>query len=584
MAGETYSALFPTPILYISLICLIAGNFFYGYIYLLGCARRRQYGLVKWMLLIPLYWIMASIAACMALYELILKPHYWQKTQHGLHLQNTTALPETIEPVELAEQEMPLDDLVQLAHAMVADSEKDSESDMLSIAPPIQKYDRLSAVPVASVEDTLYVMIEPRKAALLPSERAALQRAGHAKTRDPWLIVTLLLACLTSIAACCYFFQQQQAFPFTDALLHLKTARAMLAGASPFALTRLDGSLPLPTFLTLPFVWSDYLWHTGLAGSIPSMLCYVASAVYVFLFARRLTHNSLVSFVGSLVFISNPTILYLQSAPLSNLIGIATMTIASYYLLAWTQENRLVHLVLAAASTFTATLATYNGWILFAVMLILVVLISRLKHQSRDEIQSNTLIFALFGGLGIGLWLFWNWRVFDNPLSFLNSLTTFAASSNQQAQPDSTNLWAAVNAYGLLLLATLGPVPCALATLGLGRFIVRLRSTPVILTGLVLVVPFACYMIAVAMGQVALSLPLTLLPETPQQLLSVSFGAQMVVPAAIFIAALIGGWSLKGTVRGRAIERVISVGCVVLIIAQVALLVTGVMPLVHIPA
>src|SRR5215467_8770244 len=37
-----YSILFPGPILYIGVFCLIFGNFFYVYIHLLGCLRRRE--------------------------------------------------------------------------------------------------------------------------------------------------------------------------------------------------------------------------------------------------------------------------------------------------------------------------------------------------------------------------------------------------------------------------------------------------------------------------------------------------------------------------------------------------------------
>jgi hypothetical protein len=69
-----------------SAACLIFGNFFYTYTHLIGCMRRDHFNLVKWTLFIPIYWAMASAAAFMALQQLILKPHYWEKTQHGLHL------------------------------------------------------------------------------------------------------------------------------------------------------------------------------------------------------------------------------------------------------------------------------------------------------------------------------------------------------------------------------------------------------------------------------------------------------------------------------------------------------------------
>src|SRR5262249_27632705 len=72
--------------LYLGAACLIFGNFFFLYTYLVGCIRRKQYSLMKWAFLIPLYWMLMSVAAAIAFVQLIFKPHYWEKTQHGLHL------------------------------------------------------------------------------------------------------------------------------------------------------------------------------------------------------------------------------------------------------------------------------------------------------------------------------------------------------------------------------------------------------------------------------------------------------------------------------------------------------------------
>jgi len=35
-------------------------------------------------LLSPLYWVLISLAAWKAVWQLIVKPHYWEKTVHGL--------------------------------------------------------------------------------------------------------------------------------------------------------------------------------------------------------------------------------------------------------------------------------------------------------------------------------------------------------------------------------------------------------------------------------------------------------------------------------------------------------------------
>lgn len=89
--NNAYRNLYPTPVLYMAAFCLIFGNILYIYTHLIGCMKQRHYSLVKSTLLIPIYWAMASGAAYIALYQLIIKPHYWEKTLHGLFLLKQTA-------------------------------------------------------------------------------------------------------------------------------------------------------------------------------------------------------------------------------------------------------------------------------------------------------------------------------------------------------------------------------------------------------------------------------------------------------------------------------------------------------------
>jgi glycosyltransferase XagB len=85
--GPTIELLYLGPVLYLAVLSLILGNFLFIYYYMIGCAKRNQWHLIKYIYLIPLYWFMISAAAVMAFYQLIFKPHYWEKTVHGLHLQ-----------------------------------------------------------------------------------------------------------------------------------------------------------------------------------------------------------------------------------------------------------------------------------------------------------------------------------------------------------------------------------------------------------------------------------------------------------------------------------------------------------------
>jgi glycosyltransferase XagB len=88
--------LFSGPVYYSSLFLLVIGNFFFVYSGVVGIywfisdisAREKShlisFELVKYSLLMPVYWLLMSAASYMALWQLIVKPSHWEKTEHGL--------------------------------------------------------------------------------------------------------------------------------------------------------------------------------------------------------------------------------------------------------------------------------------------------------------------------------------------------------------------------------------------------------------------------------------------------------------------------------------------------------------------
>lgn len=84
--GAFIESIYPAKIFYIAVISLLFGNFIALYNYMIGCSKRGHWNLIKYVYLIPLYWLAISYAAAVALFQLIVKPHYWEKTIHGLDL------------------------------------------------------------------------------------------------------------------------------------------------------------------------------------------------------------------------------------------------------------------------------------------------------------------------------------------------------------------------------------------------------------------------------------------------------------------------------------------------------------------
>lgn len=77
--------LFPPAIFLISAFNLLVGNFIFVYLNVISSFRRGYYELGKYALLSPIYWILMSLAAWRAVWQLIFKPFYWEKTTHGLY-------------------------------------------------------------------------------------------------------------------------------------------------------------------------------------------------------------------------------------------------------------------------------------------------------------------------------------------------------------------------------------------------------------------------------------------------------------------------------------------------------------------
>jgi len=50
----------------------------------LGLYRRQMLKLWPWLLAIPLYWMLLSASAWLALWDFLVHPHHWRKTQHGV--------------------------------------------------------------------------------------------------------------------------------------------------------------------------------------------------------------------------------------------------------------------------------------------------------------------------------------------------------------------------------------------------------------------------------------------------------------------------------------------------------------------
>lgn len=93
---------FPPALLYLSLFNLIFGNGLFIYLMMLAPFRRRWVRLAPFSLTVVWYWALMSIAAWKALWQLVTKPFYWEKTQHGLSKHTAAEVAQALNPEEAA--------------------------------------------------------------------------------------------------------------------------------------------------------------------------------------------------------------------------------------------------------------------------------------------------------------------------------------------------------------------------------------------------------------------------------------------------------------------------------------------------
>jgi glycosyltransferase XagB len=76
--------LFPQILLFLSLFNLLAGNGAFIFLSMVAPIRRGWLDLIPYSLTAFGYWVLISIAAYCALWQLLRRPFHWEKTQHGL--------------------------------------------------------------------------------------------------------------------------------------------------------------------------------------------------------------------------------------------------------------------------------------------------------------------------------------------------------------------------------------------------------------------------------------------------------------------------------------------------------------------
>jgi hypothetical protein len=200
---------------------------------------------------------------------------------------------------------------------------------------------------------------------------------------------------------------------YGDAQAHLNISRGIIDSRHP-GYERL-GSVWLPVLhaICLPFVGNDFLWMTGLAGTIPVAVCFVAAVVFFYLAALEAYEAQLPAAVTVACFALNPNLLYLSSIPMTEVVFFLGLSVQLFALLRFRrrQDPRLV--LLGAAASIWASLTRYDGWFLIPFVALGFFLFARTGQRVR-----TALLFLVIATVAPIYWAAHNQWATGDALSF----------------------------------------------------------------------------------------------------------------------------------------------------------------------
>lgn len=349
---------------------------------------------------------------------------------------------------------------------------------------------------------------------------------------------TLIIALVLSIAAWCWSFANNYVLTYNDAASHLNIARRIVDNFTPGLAQIGTVWLPLPHLLMLIFAWNDTLWKTAFAGSIVSMASYVVSVVFTYKTINILTNKKIGAILGALVVALNPNFLYIQTTPMTESLTLATFILSIYFLSRYLLNRNTIYLVLTGVFVMLATLCRYDGWFLF-ISLCFLIPIAGIVNYGFKRAEAELFLFATSGGLGIGLWLLWNWTIFGDPLYFI--LGPYSAYAQQKILknvgqlPTQGNIYNAVYYFIWSVIDNIGLLITAVGLSSILAVPFTLKKKTHIIIILAALSPLVFNILSLYIGQSAMNIPQA--PTNPG-IFNIRYGL-MLLPSMALILGLV---------------------------------------------
>lgn len=288
--------------------------------------------------------------------------------------------------------------------------------------------------------------------------------------------LTGITACISILAFIYFYTHGQENLAYYDALARLNTARKMIDSITP-GIGQLGGIwLPFPQILFIPFIWNNYLWHSGLAGYFVTGTCFVLGAVALQKAVYTLTNSRKVAMLLWFLFVSNVNILLLQTMAMSEVFFLCFFILTVYYLILWIRDHKVFQLLQIAFCLMVLTLTRYEGDFVLAGVTIAVVIECFRFYTFRkwEQIEGLLLVYATVAGFGVILWCIYSALFYKDPLFWLHAYTPPPASVLQQFNTlkdqvygiQNPNIFQSFMIYSTVMLWTNGVLIVLLGILG----------------------------------------------------------------------------------------------------------------------
>lgn len=378
---------------------------------------------------------------------------------------------------------------------------------------------------------------------------------------DRYEVIVFGFGVISAIVNFLYYFAQGHMLEYDDSISHPMIARRVLDSPTP-GLSQIGGVWPpLPHLLTLPFIWNDWMYYSGTAGSIESMICYVVVLVFTYRIARLIGCGPAPAVLAAGIMAINPNMRYMQSISMTELPLLCGIVLAVYFLLQWSRTESVWHMTGLIASVIFASATRYEGWALWGAVFVVIGYVMIRQGWAWAKRLDYGIFYLVFAGFFIPLWAIWNKVIIQTGwLGFTNS--EYASSSNwvTDNEPSKGHPWTAIKTYWYAMSNIGGTPLLVLSVAGLAAFLIRDRLKPRTSGMLVLFFPAPFFAFMLWAGQRPLHVP-----EISGDMYNIRFALQMMPFMALMTASLID--EVIYFLRDRWFRVLATAGAVVLSVA-----------------